>query len=110
MATPSRPVRKSTQVGVGKLGTPVPGPNKSTYQRQSVAPFSNPGKGAYKRQAAPISASGTPVNDKDAGNNVYRAKGNNPKDSSWKPGQGRAGQPFNNPGVKRGSRTMKGVD
>lgn len=66
MATPSLPQRKGPSVNVSPNGTKmsagVPNP-----VRKTVAPFSNPGDGAYKRVTAPVSPTSPAINDKDAG-------------------------------------------
>lgn len=66
MATPSTPQRKAANVNVRPNGT-VPGANPVMPTRKSAAPFGSVDKSVYKRTTAPVSPTGVPINDKDAG-------------------------------------------
>lgn len=76
MNTPSKPIRKGTPEQNDNLARPTTksAVNKSEYKRQSVAPFSSPGKGAYVRKSVGVSPSTVPINDKDAGKGTGNAR------------------------------------
>lgn len=110
MAVP-KPTRKAATTSNDAIARPTSSnvPGASAYNRQSAAPFSNPGKGAYVRKDSGLNASNVSVNrpDEKAG------KLNNPAPSTWKGNYANNSQPFNNSGKGAGqkmSSKMKGVD
>lgn len=74
MTTPSKPIRKGPGVNVSPVGKSSGGsiPMPTT---KSATPFGSVDKSVYKRTSAPISPTGVPVNDADAGKGTGNVRG-----------------------------------
>lgn len=64
---PSKPVRKSANIGVRPNGV-VPGVNKVVPTPRSAKPFGSVSKSVYRRTSVGVSPRSVTVNDNDAGN------------------------------------------